>query len=180
MHVLTISGSLRAASSNSTLLRVLPALAPDGVSITTYEGLGTLPPFNPDLDTDDGSPAVTDLRARLRAADAVVICSPEYAHGVPGVLKNALDWIVGSGEFMHKPVGLINASPASVYAQAQLAETLTVMMANVLAEASPTVAVQGRRLDEAGILADADLTATLRSALRALQQVVVKRSVEPA
>src|SRR5438105_3467377 len=115
MRILTISGSLRSASSNTTLLRAAAALAPEGVEIILYDGLGDLPHFNPDLE-EANLPSVMDFRARLRAADGVLISSPEYAHGVPGVMKNALDWVVGSGEFVDKPVALLNASPRSTYA----------------------------------------------------------------
>lgn len=169
-HLLAISGSLRATSSNTTVLRAAAALAPAGVEVALYAGLGDLPQFNPDLD-DEGAtppPAVAELRARLRAADAVMISSPEYAHGVPGALKNALDWVVGSGELVDKPVALINAAPHSRYAHPSLAETLTVMSARVVAAASPTVPIAGRGLDERGVVGDAALAGMLRAAVAAL------------
>lgn len=168
MKILAISGSLRHSSTNTSLLRAVAQLAPAGVSVDVYDKLGDIPPFNPDLDLESGPPAVAAFRAALQETNAALICSPEYAHGVSGVLKNALDWIVSSGEFMHKPVGLINASPRSVYAQAALTETLTVMMATVIADASPAVPIAGRRLDEAGILADEELVGLLRQGLDAL------------
>src|SRR2546430_802254 len=107
--MLGISGSLRAVSSNTSVLQAIAAVAPAGVAITVYDRLADLPPFNPDLDREgDAPPAIVlDLRARIGAADALVISSPEYAHGVPGVLKNALDWLVSSLEFPGKPVALI-------------------------------------------------------------------------
>ncbi len=85
-------------------------LAPDTVEMSIYRGLAELPPFNPDLEGDGTPDAVTRSRARLQACDAVLISSPEYAHGVPGVVKNALGWVVGSGELVDKPIALINAS----------------------------------------------------------------------
>lgn len=166
--MLAISGSLRAASANTTVLRTAILLAPDHLELSLYEGLGELPHYNPDLDGDSPPPAVLDYRARLKAADAVVICSPEYAHGVPGVLKNALDWIVSSGEFMGKPVALINARPASAFAQASLRETLTVMMAEIDSDASVTLPVTTNRLDEASLLANPELTDALKGAIEAL------------
>ncbi len=165
MRILAISGSLRAASSNRSLLEATALAAPPGVEIVLFEGLGALPHFNPDLDIDPAPAAVTYWREALRNADAVLLSSPEYAHGVPGALKNALDWIVSSGEFMNKPVALVNASPRGEFAQSSLAETLTVMMARVL----PTViAVQGRKLDAAGIAADPTFGPALRQMLTAL------------
>ena len=104
----------------------------------------------------------------LQSCDAVLISSPEYAHGVPGVLKNALDWIVGSGELIGKPVALINASARATHAWASLFETLTVMSARVIPEASTTVPVQGRTLDADGIASDPELAPQLRSAVEAL------------
>ena len=92
--LLAVSGSLRAASANTALLRAAERLAPEGVELVLYGGLATLPHFNPDLDDLDAGtapPPVMDLRSRLDASDGVLISSPEYAHGVPGALKNAID-----------------------------------------------------------------------------------------
>src|SRR5678815_2488952 len=100
VRVLAISGSLRRASSNSALIEAVARLAPDTVDVSIYRELETLPPFNPDRDSGPAPAAVARFRAALQACDAVLISSPEYAHGVPGVLKNALDWLVGSGELL--------------------------------------------------------------------------------
>lgn len=171
MKILAISGSLRRVSTNTTVLRALGRLAPEGMQIALYEGLGALPQFNPD-DEETAGPTVDEYRRRLTEADGVVICSPEYAHGVPGALKNALDWVVGTGELVDKPIALINASPRSTYAHASLTETLTVMNTNLVAEASVTVPVAGKGLDEAGIAADPEIAPVLTEALLALQRVV--------
>src|SRR5262249_59213473 len=99
------------ASTNSAVVRAIARLVGASVHVTIYEDLGSLPPFNPDHE-DLGAPdTVVRLRTALASSDAILISSPEYAHGVPGVLKNALDWVVGSGELIDKPVALINASP---------------------------------------------------------------------
>jgi NAD(P)H-dependent FMN reductase len=135
MPVLTISGSLRANSLNTKILRFAARAALPGVDIHLCDALDRLPHFNPDLDTDSGPAAVATFRAQLNGADAVVICSPEYAHGVPGALKNALDWVVGSGEFVSKPVALWNLSTRAVDAHASLVEALQTMSALVLPEA---------------------------------------------
>ena len=103
MRILGISGSLRASSSNTALLQAAAVLAPEGITITLYDGLSQLPQFNPDLDDETVRRPCNDWRASLRAADGVVFSTPEYAHGVPGALKNALDWVVGSGELVDKP-----------------------------------------------------------------------------
>lgn len=125
VRILAISGSLRAMSSNSALLRTAAAVAPPGVEITQYEGLARLPHFNPDDDLGDPPEPVLELRAQVGAADALLFCVPEYAHGMPGSLKNALDWLVSSIELPGKHVALLNASPMATHAQAALRETLT-------------------------------------------------------
>ncbi|WP_213450873.1 NADPH-dependent FMN reductase [Rhizomonospora bruguierae] len=113
--VLGISGSLRAGSFNSTLLRHAQGLAPAGMKIDVYGGLRAIPPYDEDEDTERESPAVADLRARIAAADALLIATPEYNYGVPGVLKNALDWASRApGRFLplqHTPVAIMGASP---------------------------------------------------------------------
>ena len=137
-----------------------------------YEGLGDLPHFNPDLDGETVPPAVRDWRARLLDSDGVVFSVPEYAHGVPGVLKNALDWVVGSGEFLDKPVTLFNASPRGTYAQASLTETLTVMSAKVVPEASITLQLLGKPVTASQIAADPAMAAEVQSALSALARAI--------
>jgi chromate reductase len=175
VRFLAISGSLRSRSSNTTLLRAASMLAPSGVIVDLYEGLGELPHFNPDLDREGDAPpaVVADFRDRVATADALLICSPEYAHGVPGTLKNALDWLVSSPVIIGKPIALLNASARSTYAHASLTETLTVMSTRVIAAASITVALDGRKgLDEQGIVADEELAGPLRMALVELATAV--------
>lgn len=165
MQILAISGSLRANSSNTILLSAAAALAPEGVGISLFDGIGDLPHFNPDLDNEAVPHAVKLWRSKLTTADGVVFSVPEYAHGVPGVLKNALDWIVGSGELVDKPVALFNASPRSTFAQASLVETLTVMSAKVMSNASVTLQLLGKPQSVDEITADPGLSAALRSAI---------------
>jgi NAD(P)H-dependent FMN reductase len=165
---LAVSGSLRATSVNTEVLLAMSELSADDVIFTQYAGLGELPQFNPDRDVDPPPASVAEWRSLLQSADAVVICSPEYAHGVPGSLKNALDWVVGSGEFMYKPVSLINASEGSVFVGPQLAETLTVMMANIIPAASMTLSLLGKRRDALAMRLDSGVSAELRAVLEAL------------
>jgi chromate reductase, NAD(P)H dehydrogenase (quinone) len=167
MRILAISGSLRASSSNTALLQAAAELAPQDVEVILYDALGDLPHFNPDLEGATMSPAVSVWRSKLREADGVVFSIPEYAHGVPGVLKNSLDWLVGSGEFVDKPVTLFNASPRGTYAQASLTETLTVMSAKVVFEASVTLQLLGKPVAASQIVADSGMAARVRSALAA-------------
>src|SRR6516164_6874799 len=108
---------------------------PGHVKLTIYHGLGNLPHFNPEIDTEFPPPPVSDFRSQLRNSAGVIISTPEYAHGIPGVLKNALDWLVASGELYEKPVALFSTSPRGRFAHASLIETLTVMMARLIPEA---------------------------------------------
>jgi chromate reductase len=168
IRVLAISGSLRAGSSNTAVVRAAKLVAPEHIEVLVYAGLAELPPFNPDDDGDVPPWSVASFRAEIAAADALLISSPEYAHGVPGVLKNALDWLVGSMAIVGKPVALINASPRATIAQAQLAETLRTMQARFIAEASVTLPLLGVKIDEFGIAASSDLASLLRDALETL------------
>jgi chromate reductase, NAD(P)H dehydrogenase (quinone) len=167
IRILAISGSLREVSLNTALLRAAIALAPDNVEMKLYGGLNDLPHFNPELEPME-PPSVKDLQAQIKWADGLMICSPEYAHGVPGVLKNALDWLVSSEDFAGKPIALLNASPRAVHAQASLVEILTTMAGRVIPEASVTVALMGRKLDAAGIAADAEFSEAIITAIATL------------
>jgi chromate reductase, NAD(P)H dehydrogenase (quinone) len=171
--IVAISGSLRAHSANTTILQAISELAPDNINIQIYEGIGNLPHFNPELDGDLALAPVQSWRTRLKHADAVIFCTPEYAHGVPGVLKNALDWIVSSGEFMHKPTAVISASPApdgGERANASLVQTLTVMMAEIVTGSMCIPAVSAK-LNERGEITDPQ---TVRSIQFLLENLVGK------
>ena len=177
MKILAISGSLRAASINTALLRAVARLAPNSVSVVLCKGLGEIPLFNPDIEATD-PPSVASLRTQINNADALIIASPEYAHGITGVMKNALDWMVGCEAFVYKPIALFNASPRAVHAQASLKEIVTMMSARVIEGASITIPILGSNLDEEGIMADPDISLTLRFALDELCNAVDESHVE--
>lgn len=177
MKFLAISGSLRTASNNTALLRAMARLAPTGTEVCLYEGLGQLPLFNPDLETADPAP-VARLRNELIEADAVIIASPEYAHGITGVLKNALDWMVGCEAFVYKPVALINASPRAVHAHAALREVVGVMSALVVEEASVTLPILGSGLDEHGMAAHPELSRRMADVLCSLAEAVRRHGTQ--
>jgi chromate reductase len=168
IRVLAISGSLRRSSSNTALVAAAARVAPKAVELSIYDELAELPPFNPDIEDDLAPAAVTRFRRHVQLSDAVLISSPEYAHGVPGVLKNALDWIVGSGELVDKPVALINSSARATRAWTSLGDTLRVMSARVITAASLTIPLDGKTGDVTVIAADADVSRALRSALTTL------------
>lgn len=172
MNILTVSGSLRAMSSNSAVLDAAALLAPQGMVLTRYSGLAGLPHFNPDIDGDAPPPEVLELRRLVGAADGLLISSPEYAHGLAGSFKNGLDWLVRSLEFPGKAVAVINVAPRASHAEAQLREVLTTMAARLVEDAMLTLPVQGSRLDAAGILASPALAGPLRQMLERLQAAI--------
>jgi len=171
MRILALNGSLRARSSNGAVLRALAELAPPGVEVAVDDSLGELPHFNPDLDEEGAvpPPPVAALRARLAAADAVIVCSPEYAHGVPGALKNALDWLVSDVPLIGKRVAVLAVSPSGgAHAHAHLVETLRTMSWTVVEPASLRVQLGRAQLDADGRLADPAVRDRLRAAVAAL------------
>jgi chromate reductase, NAD(P)H dehydrogenase (quinone) len=165
VRILAVSGSLRAGSGNTRLVEALPQLADPGVEVSIYRGLGGLPLFNPDLEDPLPEP-VAALRRAVGAADGLIICSPEYAHGVAGALKNALDWLVPSVEFAGIRAAIINAAPRARHAVAHLRGTLEVMSAELVDEACIAVSMSGRLEDAAGIVGAPDLAGPLQAALR--------------
>lgn len=156
-NLLAISGSIRAHSANTSVLKSLQAFAPEDVYIHLYEGIDRFPHFNPDITDTVALKQVNEFRDQLRKADGVIICTPEYAFGLPGVLKNALDWLVSSGEFTDKPTATISASPlvtGADKAHAQLIQTLKVMGAKIPAGASLTIPAILKKIDDQGRVND--------------------------
>ncbi len=168
LRILGISGSLRQASLNSALLRAAGRLAPAGVELVVYGGVGELPLFNPDLEPCVPAP-VRSLHAAVAEADALVFASPEYAHGVTGAIKNTLDWLVSFQPFAGKHVAVLNASPRAQHADAALRETLRTMAARIVEPASVSVPLLGAKLDEIGMTRDPVVAAAIRSCLAALR-----------
>jgi chromate reductase, NAD(P)H dehydrogenase (quinone) len=165
MKIVAISGSLRATSLNTVVLRAAARLAPAGVSTELFEGIGSLPFFNSDLEGELLPRAVAEFRAAIGAADGLLISSPEYARGVSGVMKNALDWLVGSFEFPNKPVALINTSPRATHALAALTITLETMSADLVKDASITLPLLGTSNDADSVVAQPAFANPLRHAL---------------
>jgi NAD(P)H-dependent FMN reductase len=165
MKIVAISGSLRKGSSNTAVLRAAARLAPEGVLVVLFDGIAGLPFFNPDLDGDDVPDPVAAFRAVIGGADALLISSPEYARGVAGVMKNALDWLVASFEFPGKPVALINTSPRATHALTALRLTLETMSARIVDEACTTLPLLGSASGEDEIVASPELARPLHKAM---------------
>jgi chromate reductase, NAD(P)H dehydrogenase (quinone) len=174
MNVLGLSGSLRATSINSMLLRATARIAPRDIRVSIFNGLGELPLFNPDLEVNLPANVVTFHRA-VADADALLFASPEYAHGVTGTIKNALDWLVGFEPFASKFVAVLNTSPRAHHADDALRETLRTMAAVIVESASIAIPLLGAGLDEAAMVATPSIAGAVREYLRAMQHAVVSR-----
>jgi chromate reductase, NAD(P)H dehydrogenase (quinone) len=127
-NIIALSGSLKINGLHHQYINALESMMPDKLSFTKYYRTAELPHFNPDINTDEITPeSVKEFRALIKEADGVLICTPEYAFGVPGTLKNALDWTVRSGDFSKKPVALITASSLGHRGHDSLLQTLTAL-----------------------------------------------------
>jgi NAD(P)H-dependent FMN reductase len=177
MNVLALAGSLRACSINAAFCRAASRLAPPGVHITVCDALGSLPLFNPDLESDPPRSVVL-LREAVGATDALLIASPEYAHGISGVLKNALDWLVSYEGFAGMPVAVINTSPRAHHARDSLLEVLETMSAVLVQEASISVPLLGGCITEAEMVGTPAIAEQIRGALVALK-ASLRRGVQP-
>jgi chromate reductase len=158
VRVLLVSGSLRAESTNAAVLRTVHAIAPAGVETAIYEGLATLPHFNPDDDFEPLPGPVIELRAQVEAAGAVLFCTPEYAGALPGSFKNLLDWSVGGPEMYEKPVAWMNASTrAAAHAHDSLRTVLGYIHAEIIEGASAHVPVPRQAIDLDGLIGDGEI-----------------------
>lgn len=173
-NVVAISGSTRARSTNLNLIRAIAGMSTDSFKVTIYEGLLELPHFNPDEDMEPGMEpaAVKAFRNTLRAADAILICTPEYAIGVPGVLKDAIDWTVSSMEFCKKPVALITASTAGHHAHASLLGTLLIIESLITDATQLVVSSVKTKVNHNNQITDAGLLQQLQKLIQSLYQVI--------
>ena len=175
MKILGISGSLRVSSSNTTILKAIASLVPKEIDFAIYDGLNDLPHYSPDIDDEKSPASVVKFRELLKAADGVVISTPEYAYGIPGVLKNALDWTVSSGDFSEKPVVAISASPSWLggdKALASLLMTLQAMNSKVVEETSFAIPIIRKKMNDKGEVADTETLKKLQSSLNSLIQLI--------
>lgn len=177
IRILALSGSLRKSSYNTALIKAVSDLAPAGVEVVAYSGLGDLPLFNPDLEGED-IPAVNNLVCELGKSNGLIIASPEYAHGISGVLKNALDWLVSGEEFVYMPVALLNSSPRATHAQAALREVITTMSGNIIEGASISVPLLSSNLDAEGIVKNTDISRSLKSSIEMLCTAIIDHTEE--
>lgn len=171
MRLATLCGSLRKASINARLLEAIRISAPTGIHVKPPPKLGELPLFNPDTE-DEPPECVIRLWELIETSDAIIIASPEYAHGITGVLKNALDWTVARGSFMAKPVAVLNAAPRSWIAHRALVEVITTIDAKPIEEASIGIPVLGNTLDAGELTRDPQFSALIQGVLTAIDMTV--------
>jgi len=175
LRVAGIAGSLRAGSFNRALLRAARALAPAGLEIAVFDGLREIPPYDADVDAAGEPAPVAALRRAIREADAVLVATPEYNYGVPGVLKNAIDWAsrpAGRAALQRKPAGILGASTgASGTIRAQLALRQSFNFTETYAMLRPEIFIAraGEKFDAAGELTDEATREFLRQFLTAFE-----------
>jgi chromate reductase len=164
---------LRPNSSNLAILHGIAALAPHRFTYEFYNGLTDLPHFNPATDTDTPPPSVLTLRESIRSAEGIIICTPEYAFGVPGSLKNALDWMVSTVLLTDKPTALITASSSGDKAHASLLQTLSALSVNVIPQTSLLIPFIKTKVSVNGVI-DNETKAELTNVLNALAELIGK------
>lgn len=147
--VLAISGSTRKNSSNQQLINAVAKIFEEVLEIIFFDGLAALPHFDPD---ENDHVEVKNFRQKIDDADGVLICTPEYAHGVPGSLKNAIDWTISTNQFYHKPTVLITASTDGRFGHAALLETLKVIEAKNIEELNLLIQFVRTKIDDEKII----------------------------
>ncbi len=168
ISIVAISGSIRQHSSNRAVIDAMQAYLGDRVAFTVYEGIDKLPFFNEQEDI----PEVTTFRDTLKWADGIMLCSPEYAFGVPGVLKNALEWTVATGELVYKPVALITAATGGDKAHASLLLTLTALSSNVAEDAKLLISFIRAKMNADGVVTDEATLQAIYTVADALVRVI--------
>jgi chromate reductase len=172
MHILGISGSLRAASSNTAALRIAQACVPSGVTME-LASLSDIPVYNEEVYVDGFPPAVAEFRAAVDAADALLIATPEYNYSVPGVLKNAIDWASRPPEqpFNGKPVALIGASAGAMgtaRAQYHLRQVFVFLNGHVMNKPELMIPAASTVFDSEGNLTDEPMRERIGDVVAAL------------
>lgn len=180
-QLLLVSGSLRAGSTITAVLRTARTVVPGGVTASLYEGMAGLPHFNPDDDLEgEPVPRAVELRAQISAAGALLLCTPEYAGALPGALKNLLEWTVGDAGTHDKPVAWVNASgPAAPTGAADAHDSLRKVLgyvgADVVEAACARITEPATRSARTGTIADRAIRCRIEETLTTLGRHVAER-----
>ncbi|KAA2258070.1 NAD(P)H-dependent oxidoreductase [Solihabitans fulvus] len=185
LKILGISGSLRADSHNTSLLRAAQKFTPDGMQIEIYEGLRDIPPYDMDFDYPHTRPeVVADLRRRVNEADGLLIATPEFNYSIPGVLKNAIDWVstdwtrTEGQPLARKPAAIMGAAPTnfgSVRAQLALRQAFVWTDTDVVVKPEVIAFRSHERFDDEGNLIDETTIGLLRDLLSALKNKITEK-----
>lgn len=178
--ILAISGSTRKRSTNLNLIKAIIELSAGQLDIHIFEGLSDIPHFNPDLDTDHPPQNVIDFRKQLKNADGILICTPEYAMGVPGTLKNAIDWTVSSAEFSHKPVALITASSVGQKGHLSLMETLKIIESDISDDSQLLISYVKTKVNAEGKITDSSTLEQVKKLIVSLSNSIDKKRLAEA
>lgn len=175
INIVALSGSIRKKSSTQKALNSLKNFMPNSVEYEIYNGIEKLPHFNPELDNDQPLAEVQVYRELLSRADGVIICTPEYIKGVPGVLKNALEWLVSSAELYTKPVAVITASGNGENAHQALQLNLSMLNANVFDGGALLISGANSKLNEDGEFVKNEVNSSLNLLISKLLEEVNKK-----
>lgn len=166
--ILAICGSTRQSSSNLNLIKAITELFKDELDIRLFDGLAAIPHFNPDLDTENPPLSIIEFRNKIKQADGILICTPEYAMGVPGTLKNAIDWTVSSCEFSKKPVVLITASSLGQKAHISLLETLRIIESDIPDDLHLLISHVKTKVSQEGKITDRETLENVKRVMKSL------------
>lgn len=175
--ILALSGSLRPTSTNTKLIKEIQRWAPADIEFIIYQHLATLPAFDDSAEEGD---AVANWRRQLAEADGVFLCSPEYAFGIPGALKNAIDWTVRTGELVNKPLALVTAASNGEKAHAAWLQIFSALSSNIPEGGALLIPFIKTKLNEKGEITDAATKAAVESVLQALINAIKQPPAETA
>ena len=170
--IVAISGSTRSSSTNLNLIHAIIDLSNKLFDISIFQELSQLPHFNPDLDIENPPIEIQQFRKQLRDADGILICTPEYAMGVPGTLKNAIDWTVSSNEFHHKPTALITASSQGEKGHAALLEILKIIEAKITNETSLLISYAKTKINAENKIIDKKTLEEVMSLVNSFYEII--------
>ncbi len=174
IHIVAICGSTRQVSVNLNLLYAIRNLYKNKLDLLIYPNIADLPHFNPDFDNHAAPSIVNEFRILLEEADGILICTPEYAMGVPGTLKNAIDWTVSTTAFSHKPTALITAGLSGQKGHKALMETLTIIEADI-PESSQLIIQFAKTKIKSDTIADEPTKAEVMNVMDSLLRIIQEK-----